>query len=86
MDEKSDSAASSRLTTWTTSAVGDYAEWCVQGARDGVDFYKAHKGDNACLKQAFRWDWLKSYFIELYSNVDFPDLDVLQHRQSQWQH
>ena len=71
-----------RLQVWTSQAQGEYAEWCLQGARDGVEFYRKHKGKPAELKQAFDWNWLKSYFNSLYISFEQPDLDSLAQRQA----
>jgi hypothetical protein len=86
IDEKNEQITIDRLNTWVTKAEGEYAEWCVQGARDGVEFYKLHKNDNAYLKQAFDWKWLKMHFASLYSDVDSPSPAMLALRQLQWQH
>jgi hypothetical protein len=56
-----------RLKTWTTKAEGEYAEWCLQGAKDAVAFYAANSHDKTQLKQAFDWVWLKQYFVSLHS-------------------
>jgi hypothetical protein len=83
-DEKDNVENSYRLGVWTTQATGQYSEWCLQGARDGVMFYQTNKDDKAQLKSAFNWAWLKEYFTLLYKNVDDPDLIQLQQRQLLW--
>lgn len=84
-DEKDNIENEFRLYTWTNTAEGLYSEWCLQGARDGVMFYRANKDNSAELKNAFSWNWLREYFIGLYKNVDDPDSGNLQHRQQLWQ-
>ena len=59
-----------RLKIWQTHAKGPYAEWVLRGAKDGVEYYNKHLMDHAALKQVFRWDWLKNYFVELYGSPD----------------
>ena len=51
-----------RLNTWLTHASGEYSEYCLQGAKHGVEFYNNNKSDMTELKKSFRWDWLKDYF------------------------
>lgn len=53
-----------RLNTWLTVAEGDFAEDCLQGAKDGVAFYDQVKGDPDQLKLSYEWVWLKSYYDE----------------------
>jgi len=59
-----------RLDVWTTQAKGEYAEWCLNGANDGVEYYKQNAGNNTELMKAFRWDWLREYFVAKYGNID----------------
>ena len=59
-----------RLDVWTTEAKGEYAEWCLNGANDGVEYYKQNAGNNTELMKAFRWDWLREYFVTKYGNID----------------
>ena len=55
-----------RIHVWTTQAHGPHAEWVLQGARDGAEFFTEHAHDTQALKQAFRWDWLKNFFDQRY--------------------
>jgi hypothetical protein len=84
-DEKDNVENQYRLDVWTRIAEGQYSDWCLQGARDGVMFYRANKENKTQLKNAFNWGWLREYFIGLYKNVDDPDLNDLQQRQLLWQ-
>jgi hypothetical protein len=84
-DEKDNVENSYRLDIWTSEAEGEYSDWCLQGARDGVLFYRDNKEDKPQLKNAFNWGWLREYFTSLYKNVDDPDLIDLQQRQQLWQ-
>ncbi len=59
-----------RLDTWLNQASGNYAEWCLKGARDGVEFFKKSNQDLDTLKQAFRWEWLRDYFVNKYGNLE----------------
>jgi hypothetical protein len=51
-----------RLKTWTTIAQGDNAEWCLQGARDAVDYYNEVSGEMSELMLSFDWAWLRERF------------------------
>lgn len=84
-DEKDNIENSYRLSVWTSEAEGEYSEWCLQGARDGVMFYHANKEDKTQLKNAFNWVWLREYFSSLYKDTNEPDLNELLQRQQLWQ-
>ncbi len=51
-----------RLHVWTTQASGDYAEYCLAGARDAVEYYEEVSGDYEKLKLSFEWAWLRERF------------------------
>jgi hypothetical protein len=55
-----------RLHVWQNKATGPYADWCIQGARDGVEFFNTVGQDLILLKQSFDWAWLRSYFVSKY--------------------
>jgi hypothetical protein len=59
-----------RLDTWCNKATGPYAEWCLKGAQDGVEFFNSSNHELATLKQAFRWEWLREYFVTRYGNLE----------------
>ncbi len=59
-----------RLRAWLEKAQGHNAEWCLKGARDGVDFFDSTNGDLEKLKQSFRWEWLRSYFNHRYGDLE----------------
>jgi hypothetical protein len=84
-DEQSTLENQHRLDVWTSTASGLHAEWCLQGARDGVMFYRANKEKPAELKQAFDWNWLRDYYTSLYDSTTEPDLTLLAQRQALWQ-
>ena len=58
-----------RLNTWLSRAQGDHTEWCLKGARDGVEFFEASDQALATLKQSFRWEWLREYFVSRYGDL-----------------
>jgi len=58
-----------RLNTWLSRAQGNHAEWCLKGAHDGVEFFKASDQELATLKQSFRWEWLREYFMSRYGDL-----------------
>ncbi|MCX7592717.1 MAG: 1-acyl-sn-glycerol-3-phosphate acyltransferase [Fischerella sp.] len=61
-----DKNADERLKIWCTVAEGDYAEWSLRGALDGVAFYNEVKGDINELMNSFYWSWLQERFEKLY--------------------
>jgi hypothetical protein len=73
-DESPSIENSYRLDTWTSVAHGEYAEWCLRGANDGVEFYHANKTNHSQLKNAFNWEWLIEYFELKYNNKEFTIL------------
>jgi len=59
-----------RLDTWTSQAQGPFAKWCLQGAKDGVDFFQQSQGNLSTLKNSFRWQWLRDRFVGIYGQLD----------------
>jgi hypothetical protein len=59
-----------RIHVWKTHATGPNAEWVLRGAQDGAQFFSENIWNNDELKKAFRWEWLKSYFEQLYKPLD----------------
>lgn len=57
-----------RLKTWCTKAEGENAEYCLQGALDGVEYYKSVSGDYDALKLSFDWAWCQDYYYNKYKN------------------
>ena len=57
-----------RLRVWCNVAEGMYAEYCLQGATDAVDYYNEVGGDYEKLKLSFEWDWLQKRFTSLRNN------------------
>ena len=55
-----------RIHVWRTHATGANAEWVLKGANDGAEFFSENISNNAELKQAFRWEWLKAFFQSRY--------------------
>jgi hypothetical protein len=55
-----------RLNTWLTKAEGDYAEYSIHGAVDGLEYYEKSKGKLDKLRKSYEWDWLRKQFIKKY--------------------
>ena len=55
-----------RLQIWLNKAEGDYAEDCLLGAKDGVEYYNQVGGDIEKLKLSYEWEWLNSYYRGKY--------------------
>jgi len=55
-----------RLNIWLTNAVGNYSNYCLDGARDAVAYYDAVAGDPAQLQLSFDWKWLRARYDAKY--------------------
>ena len=55
-----------RLEVWCTVAQGENAEYCIQGALDGVEYHDAVDGDYDSLKLSFDWAWCQDYYYNKY--------------------
>lgn len=51
-----------RLEAWLTKAEGDFAEYSLKGAKDGVAYFDKVKGKNDKLRLSYEWDWLRKRF------------------------
>jgi hypothetical protein len=67
MDQAPTVETEHRLDTWLSTANGDYAEWCLRGARDAVDYYTEVAGEHNKLMLSFDWPWLAGRFRNLYN-------------------
>jgi len=57
-----------RLKVWLTKAEGLYAEWCLRGAADAVEYYDSVAGDFSKLMLSYEWNWLQTYYDSKYPN------------------
>lgn len=64
--ENDDQESKDRLFVWLTISEGKNAQWSLDGARDGLDYYKKVNGDHAELMKTFSWDWLNEHYKTLY--------------------
>jgi hypothetical protein len=55
-----------RLKIWCNQAQGENAEYCLQGARDALDYYARVQGRLEDLMNSFDWEWLQEYYFSLY--------------------
>ena len=53
-----------RLDTWLTRAEGEFAEWCLRGAQDAIEYYESVNGNQEKLMLSFDWAWLKDYYAK----------------------
>jgi len=58
--------AAERLKVWTTKAKGKFANECLQGASDAIEYYNEVHGDMDKLKLSYEWAWLKDYYNRKY--------------------
>ena len=66
VDHGADIEIEHRLEVWCTQAQGENAEYCLQGARDGVQYYESVMGDLELLKFSFDWQWCQDYYRAKY--------------------
>ena len=59
-----------RLQIWQNTATGPYADWCLKGAADGVKFFEDSNQQLSTIKQNFRWEWLREFFVTRYGELD----------------
>ena len=55
-----------RLNTWLTVAQGNYSNYCLNGAKDAIEYYDSVAGDPAQLQLSFDWAWLRARFDAKY--------------------
>jgi len=61
-----EAVSAERLKVWLSVAEGNFAEDCLRGARDAINYYNEVNGDIDQLKQSYEWDWLKEYYNRKY--------------------
>ena len=58
-----------RLHVWTSKAHGDYAEWVLKGANDGLKHFEKIGPQLDKLKSTINnWNWLHTYYERKYSS------------------
>lgn len=57
-----DKESMKRLEIWMTKAEGEFAQNCLQGAKDAVEYYNSVNGDFEKLKLSYDWAWLREKF------------------------
>ena len=65
-ETKNDYIAKERLDIWTSVGKGNYGDWSIKGAIDGIEFYDEVNGDLEKLRQSYYWDWLENRFKSKY--------------------
>ena len=43
-----------------------FADWCLKGAADAVEYYNSVNGDYAQLMFSFEWAWLRARYDAKY--------------------
>jgi hypothetical protein len=51
-----------RLEAWMTKAEGDFAEYSIDGAIDGIAYYNEVEGKTDKLRLSYEWAWLRERF------------------------
>ena len=58
-----------RLDVWREKGEGQYAEYSIKGANDGVEYYEQVNGNLEMLKLSYDWPWCKEYFNKKYDSI-----------------
>jgi len=66
VDNGADVEVQYRLKVWTTTAVGENAEWCLRGSEDALEYYASVSGEYNKLILSFDWAWLQEYYYSKY--------------------
>jgi hypothetical protein len=64
--DNGDEIAKQRLDVWINVGKGEYGQWSIMGAIDGLEFYDEVDGNLEKLRQSYYWDWLKDRFDNRY--------------------
>jgi hypothetical protein len=56
-----------RLEAWLTKAAGEYAQYSLDGARHGIEYYEEVDGKTDMLRLSYEWAWLRNRFDEKYN-------------------
>jgi hypothetical protein len=62
-----DYVSADRLKIWTTVAQGDFAQDCLNGANDAVEYFDEVAGDYDLLKLSYDWAWLREFYNKKYN-------------------
>jgi hypothetical protein len=57
-----------RLTRWMTQAIGDFAQYSLQGAQHAIKYYEEVNGDFDKLRLSYDWGWLRTYYQSKYKS------------------
>jgi hypothetical protein len=55
-----------RLESWLTKAEGDFAQYSLDGAKDGIDYFSQVEGKTDKLRYSYEWEWLRDFFDKKY--------------------
>jgi len=61
-----ETVSADRLKIWLSTAEGNFAQDCLRGARDAINYYNEVDGDIDQLKLSYEWEWLKDYYDKKY--------------------
>lgn len=63
-----DEESLARLKGWRSEARGDFCEWSIIGAEDGIIYFNSVNGDHSELMKTFEWSWLEQHFKTIHPN------------------
>lgn len=61
-----DAASKYRLRNWLNVAEGNFAQNCLQGASDAIEYYETVNGDMDKLMLSYDWAWLNEFYNTKY--------------------
>lgn len=64
--DNGDQESNDRLFVWLTIAEGNNAQWSLDGAKDGLNYYMQVNGDSNELTKTSSLDWLNEHYKTLY--------------------
>lgn len=67
--QATDIISKDRLSIWLKVGQGEYGEYSILGAKQGVQYHDSVGGDLAKLKLSYEWEWLKTKFENMVNLV-----------------
>jgi hypothetical protein len=57
-----------RLSKWMTQAIGEFAQYSIEGAKHAVEYYEEVNVDFDKLRLSYDWGWLRTYYQNKYKS------------------
>jgi hypothetical protein len=56
-----------RLESWLNKADGNFAQYSIEGASDGIAYFNEVNGKTDMLRLSYEWAWLRNRFDKKYN-------------------